>query len=311
METKWIRALFSFSRKERNGIVVLLTVIFCLIVFGKLIPLFSQSEKTDFSKWEAEVDNYFSKANEKEEIPAELPVTLSAFDPNVVDSIGLAKMGVPSKVAVNWVKYLQKGGRFRTKDEVKKIFGMTPSLFGRLDSFIVFQFIPNTPSKVNDHVLTDQSQMGFKRDTFKRGTYEKPVRKPDIVFELNSVDSVQLLEIKGIGPVFASRIVRFRNLLGGYCTVSQLKEVYGIKPENFEIFSSCFTVDPSTIKTFNINFSTVQELGRHPYIGFKTARKILKLRDQKGKFSSLDDLSILVSADTLQKLSPYLRFIFV
>ncbi len=308
METKWIRALFSFSRKERNGIVVLLTVIFCLIVFGKLIPLFSQSEKTDFSKWEVEVDNYFSKANEKEEIPAELPVTLSAFDPNVVDSIGLAKMGIPAKVSANWLKYLQKGGRFRNKDGVKRIFGMTPTLFGQLDSFMVIQSITIPASKANEHVLVDQPHVAFKRDTFAQEKFEKPFKEPAIVLELNSVDSVQLLEIKGIGPVFASRIVRFRNLLGGYCTVSQLKEVYGIKPENFEIFSSCFTVDPSTIKTFNINFSTVQELGRHPYIGFKTARKILKLRDQKGKFSSLDDLSILVSADTLQKLSPYLRF---
>ena len=306
METKWIRGLFSFSKKERNGIVVLLTIIFSLILIGKIIPLFFRSEKTDFSKWEAEVDNYFSKTWEK--IPLQLSVSLFVFDPNVVDSIRLAKMGVPLKVAANWTKYLQKGGRFRNKDEVKKIFGMTPSLFGRLDSFMVVQSENIPLSKVNDHVLVDQPHVGFKPDTFVPKKYEKPVQRQVIILELNSVDSVQLLEIKGIGPVFASRIVRFRNLLGGYTEVSQLKEVYGIKPENFETFSSCFTVDPSTIKTFNINFSTVKELGRHPYIGFKTARKILKLRDQKGKFNSSEDLSGLVSADTLLKLSPYLRF---
>jgi DNA uptake protein ComE-like DNA-binding protein len=306
METKWIRRLFSFSRKERNGIFVLLFVILVLIAFGKLIPSFYPSEKTDFSKWEVEVDSFFSKNEKKNQI--DLPVTISSFDPNDVDSIGLSKMGVPSKVASNWTKYLQKGGRFKNKEELKKIFGMTPSLFERLESFIVVNSSNIRPTKVNEGILADRSNVEVKSDTIERNIYEKPVKKLDVILELNSSDSIQLLEVKGIGPVFASRIIRFRNLLGGYSSVSQLKEVYGMKPEYFETVSLFFTVDPSTIKTFNINFSTVQELGRHPYIGFKTARKILKLRDLKGKFKSSDDLMTVVAADTLVKLSPYLRF---
>ena len=308
MGTKWIRGLFSFSRKERNGIIVLLFIIFILIliVIGKLIPLLFPSEKTDFSKWEAEVDAYF--ANTEKSNPTNLPFSLSAFDPNDIDSIGLVKMGVPLKVASNWLKYLQKGGRFRNKQDVKKIFGMSTQLFERLDSFMVFKLINNLPVKVNDNVLVDRSHESPARDFSKQRNYEKPIEKPVNLVELNSADSISLLEIKGIGPVFASRIIRFRNLLGGYWAVSQIKEVYGMKPENFETVSHYFTVDPTTIKTFNINFSTVQELGRHPYIGFKTARKILKLRDQKGKFYSTDDLTTIVSTDTLLKLSPYLRF---
>ena len=306
METKWIRGLFSFSRKERNGIIVLLSIIFILIVIGKMIPLLFTSEKTDFSKWEVEVDAYFAKTEKSK--PTNLPVSLSAFDPNDVDSIGLAKMGVPLKVASNWSKYLQKGGRFRNKEDVRKIFGMSTQLFERLDSFMVVKSMNNLPVKVNDNVLVDRSHESLARDTSKQRNYEKPVEKPVNLVELNSADSISLLEIRGIGPVFASRIIRFRNLLGGYCSVSQIKEVYGMKPENYETVSPFFTVDPTTIKTFNINFSTVLELGRHPYIGFKTARKILKLRDQKGKFYSTADLTTIVSTDTLLKLSPYLRF---
>jgi DNA uptake protein ComE-like DNA-binding protein len=217
-------------------------------------------------------------------------------------------MGVPSKVASNWMKYLQKGGRFKNKEELKKIFGMTSSLFEHLNSSIVIKPSNVRDPKVKESVLAGRSNAGIKSDTIERKIYEKPVKELDVVLELNSSDSIQLLEVKGIGPVFASRIIRFRNLLGGYCSVSQLKEVYGMKPEHFETVSQFFTVDPSTIKTFNINFSTIQELGRHPYIGFKTARKILKLRDQKGKFNSSTDLMTVVAADTLLKLSPYLRF---
>ena len=62
MRTRWIRELLSFSRTERNGIIALLLVIFLLILAGLLIPLFFPEEHTDFSKWEAEVNAYYSKA---------------------------------------------------------------------------------------------------------------------------------------------------------------------------------------------------------------------------------------------------------
>ena len=52
----------------------------------------------------------------------------------------------------------------------------------------------------------------YSSDKFPKGT----------VVELNSADSTTLRRVPGIGPVFASRIVRFRSLLGGFYTVSQL-----------------------------------------------------------------------------------------
>jgi len=126
--------------------------------------------------------------------------------------------------------------------------------------------------------------------------------------ELNSTDSLHLLDIPGIGPVFASRIIRYRNLLGGYYAVAQLKEVYGLKEDNFNAVSQYFTADESTLVRFNINFSTVRELGRHPYVGFRTAQKICKLRDKTGKFSSPDNLSPVMTGDSLKRLVPYLKF---
>jgi DNA uptake protein ComE-like DNA-binding protein len=82
-----------------------------------------------------------------------------------------------------------------------------------------------------------------------------------------------------------------------------------MREENFAFVSQFFTVNQSILKTLNINFSNIQELGRHPYIGFKTARKIFILRDRKGKFSSPDDLTSVVAADSLKRLIPYIKFI--
>ena len=306
MTTKWIRELFNFSRKERTGIIGLLLIIFILIVIGKLLPRFMPSDKTNFSKWEAEVNSYLSKSEKK--IPGERALHPVTFNPNEVDSGRLVNMGVPPKVVANWVKYLEKGGRFRDKEGVKKIFGMTSELFEQLDSFMVIPLENKAVVKAGSNASGVKSPNGLIRDTILRQTFSKREKEPVMVLELNITDSLHLLEIPGIGPVFASRIIRYRNLLGGYYAVAQLREVYGMREENFMAVSQYFRVDQLTLKTFNINFSTIQELGRHPYVGFRTARKIFKLRDKMGKFSSPDDLSSVVAADSLKRLIPYMKF---
>lgn len=307
MKTNWIRELFSFSKKERLGIVSLLFIIFLLVAIGKLIPYLVPSNTIDFSKWEAEVNTYL--ANSKKQITVGRTLKLVVFNPNEVDSLGLVDMGVPSNVVANWMKYLEKGGRFRDKEGVKRIFGMTSGLFEQLDSFMIIPKVSIQEVKAGRNAILVKSKSEYKRDTIFNHSFIKSKKDRVGVLELNSADSLHLLEIPGIGPVFASRIIRYRNLLGGYYAVDQLREVYGMREENFIIVAKYFKADPSSLKTFNINFSTLKDLGRHPYIGFRTARKIFNLRDRMGKFSSPEDLSQVVRSDSLKRLIPYVKFI--
>ncbi|NEW82232.1 MAG: helix-hairpin-helix domain-containing protein [Mariniphaga sp.] len=306
MKVNWIRELFSFSKKERSGIVSLLVIIFFLIVVGKLIPRFIPSEKTDFSKWEAEVNAYLKTA--KKQIPEEKPLQIVVFNPNEVDSARLTEMGVPSKIAANWLKYLEKGGRFRDKEGIQRIYGMTSALYEQLDSFILIPQTSVSKAREGKNANFEKPITQYKRDSIFPKYLPKSKKERVSALELNNADSVQLLEIPGIGPVFASRIIRYRNLLGGYYNVGQLKEIYGMREENFTAVAQYFTADPTSLKIFNINFATVKELGRHPYIGFRTARKICNLRDKKGKFSSQEDLSAVVASDSLKRLIPYVKF---
>ena len=307
MKVNWIHELFSFSKKERLGIVSLLFIIFLLVLIGKLIPYLVPSNTTDFSKWETEVSAYL--ANSKKQIPVERTFKLVEFNPNEVDSLSLVSMGVPSNVVANWMKYLEKGGRFRDKEGVKRIFGMTSDLFEQLDSFMIIPKVSIQEVKAGRNAIVAKSKSEYKHDTIFSHPILKSKKDHVGVLELNSADSLHLLEIPGIGPVFASRIIRYRNLLGGYYAVDQLREVYGMREENFIAVAQYFMADPSALKTFNINFSTMKDLGRHPYIGFRTARKIFNLRDRIGKFSSADDLSQVVASDSLKRLIPYVKFI--
>ena len=101
-----------------------------------MIPYIIPEERVDVSEWDAQVNAYLadSKANGSVERLLH-PVV---FNPNEVDSVTLAAMGLPPKLTANWIKYLGKGGRFRNHEGVKKIYGMTSGLFNQLDSFMVF-----------------------------------------------------------------------------------------------------------------------------------------------------------------------------
>lgn len=298
--------MFSFSRKERNGIFGLILIIFLLILAGKLIPFLIPADRTNFKEWESEVNACLAEYENKDSTRKEL--VLVAFDPNKVDSVGLTNMGLPEKIVANWVHYLRKGGAFRTKTDVKKIFGMTSLLYEQLDTFMVIQTRSISFNRVERQRSIIQTVPGTRHDTIAFRAFPKKEKSGTFVLELNSTDSINLIRIPGIGPVLASRIIRYRNLLGGYYTVSQIKEVYGLKGEIYPVVSSYLTVEPSSVKTFNINFSTLNEIGHHPYIGYKTARKLLRLRDKMGKFLASEDLSSIVNSDSLKRLVPYLKF---
>ncbi len=306
MRIRWIRELFSFSRKERSGIILLLLIIFLLILVGMLIPLLMPKENTNFSAWEGEVNSYLKNTEPKVSKMPEF--NLESFDPNRVDSAVLTAIGLPEKLTANWIKYLRRGGRFRDKEEVRKIYGMTPQIFERLDPYLVFSAPMKVIYKPADEKSSIFTRKGPLRDSVFHPQYEKKVKPLAVNLELNNTDSMNLIKIPGIGTVLASRIIRYRNLLGGFYQLSQIKEVYGLREENFNLVSTFLSVDASLIKTLNINFSTIQDLGHHPYIGYRSARKLVWLRDKKGKFLSAADLTDALGSDSLKRLIPYLRF---
>jgi competence protein ComEA len=133
MKFKAIRELFCFTQKERNGIIALLCFIFILLAVNIALPYFYKSKPVDTSGWEKEVKSYLDGQKQQEQ-KAELKDT-DPFDPNKVSYSELSGMGVSDKVALNWIKYLEKGGRFKEKKDVRKIYGMTDTIFERLQGF--------------------------------------------------------------------------------------------------------------------------------------------------------------------------------
>ncbi|WPR76422.1 helix-hairpin-helix domain-containing protein [Algoriphagus sp. NG3] len=123
-------------------------------------------------------------------------------------------------------------------------------------------------------------------------------------------DSVTLQIVPGIGQTTASRIIKFRESIGGLHSKNQLKEVYGLKPETIEAIWDYFDFSPDIFRKIPINKAEIQELSRHPYISYSQSKVIIAFRSQHGKFSSADDLTAIkiFKKEWIDKVAPYLDF---
>lgn len=126
---------------------------------------------------------------------------------------------------------------------------------------------------------------------------------------LNETDTTQWKKIPGIGSSYSSRIVKYRELLGGYVRKEQLMEVYGIDNELYARIAGYIDVDSNYIK-LNINELEFRDLLRHPYLNYKQVQEIVNLRDRKGYILLIDELAMLdeFTSEDIERLGPYLQF---
>lgn len=129
-----------------------------------------------------------------------------------------------------------------------------------------------------------------------------------LVVDINTADTTAFQQLKGIGSVYSNRIVKYRNLLGGFIKVEQLKEVYGLKEETYYSIKPQLILTKKEIIKININTSNANQLRKHPYIDWKLANVIEKYRKANGNYQNIKDLKQihLINEETFLKIAPYL-----
>jgi competence protein ComEA len=130
------------------------------------------------------------------------------------------------------------------------------------------------------------------------------------ITELNSCDSAELEALPGLGPVLSGRIIKFRKLLGGFYSVEQLREVYGLNEDIFRIVSGRVKVDTSLIDRIDVNNATYYDLVRLPYLDSEDVNSLLKYREVVDKIGSIEELveNKIVSEETGNIVAYYLDF---
>ena len=145
------------------------------------------------------------------------------------------------------------------------------------------------------------------RDTVMVKRHYSPKQSPSSPLDLNNADSLALISLPGIGPYYSSRILRYREQLGGYVRISQLCEINGLPDSVMKWFVLADTVN---VRPLPVNEMTLSELRKHPYMNFYQARSIVEFRRERGKIRNPEQLSMMEEFTTqdIERLLPYIDF---
>jgi DNA uptake protein ComE-like DNA-binding protein len=222
--------------------------------------------------------------------PAELfpRSELFPFDPNTAELEDLLNLRVPERTARILVNYREAGGRFYVDSDLMKIYGMDPELFSLLEPYI----------RIPDRVADPDAMSSPDAEHLNR-----------LLFELNSADSIQLLSVYGIGPVFAHRIIRYRDLLGGFYNSEQLMEVYGFNEEQQQELIRRSYIDTNMIRKMDMNSTRADGFRRHPYLGPYQSQAMVEYRKLIGDYDR--EIQVLenglLTDSVYRKVRPYLE----
>ncbi|MCY1530077.1 comEA protein [compost metagenome] len=289
----WLNNYFSFTKREFDGLLVLAVLIALISVapypyawFFSKQQMANELELQAIQKLTLRAD----KQDHRVHTPQVVHTSLFEFDPNQISLREWQELGLSAKQAQSIINYRNKGGKFYRPEDLKKMYTISSQMYKRLYPYIVIE----TKSVAMSPTLA------VKADWDK---------KPTMV-NVNLADSAMLDGIKGIGPVFASRILKYRKRLGGFYQKEQLREVYGIDSAKYEEIKTQILIDASVIVKININTANFDDLRQHPYLKFKEINAIIQYRKQHGNYGDIDDLKkvLILSPQTMMALKPYLIF---
>ncbi|MDN5205679.1 helix-hairpin-helix domain-containing protein [Fulvivirgaceae bacterium BMA10] len=297
-----IRNFFGLSTIETNGFVVLLFLL-VIIIFAPTILKALITEKSSYSEQERkELDSLAAvieqrfKSNGDNDLLASNEIVLSKFDPNTCSKREFEKLGLRSSVIRTILNFRSKGGKFKEKKDLLRIYGFKKVDFDRLYDYI------DLPVKLRSEFVGSVKQhKKFEPQNTNRGFIND--------FDINACDTIQLKKIKGIGSVLSRRIIKFRDKLGGFVSEYQYREVYGLDSAVVKELKKVSFISPLFQPgKLAINEANMEELSQHPYISKNMAKIIVAYKQEHGKFAKLNDLLKIhiIDTTTFNKVKPYL-----
>jgi DNA uptake protein ComE-like DNA-binding protein len=327
----WVNDYLHFSKKERIGVLVLLAGILVIrllpyywpaapappvAVPDSLIALLIQQKTLDSANrmqggkaWNRNTfgigeirpggNSSFQRASGRDQA---LKGKLFPFNPNLATAADWQELGVPEKTIGTILKYREKGGRFRSAEDLFRIYGMPEQLAKRLMPMVLLESTAGSASG-------NTAQTAFPEHSSGQPEKVDPVSRFKPV-QINSADSLDWLALPGIGPKLSGRILSYRHSLGGFVAREQIREVYGLADSVYQQLLPMLELDQQQVRKILVNSATQEELGRHPYIRWKLAQAIIQYRTANGPLKGLDDLGKihLIDDALLKKLGPYCEF---
>ena len=310
-----IRDYFGLTQKQARGFVVMMLLVFvCLLapfVYRRWSlenpPPITANESKKYDSILAALEavqpikpkygNY--KNNPPEETNPERSLALFYFDPNKISVSQWQELGLQKYMGERIIKYRGKGGVFRKKEDLLKIYSFPDDVYERIEPYITLQSEPTVArnaDKMDDGRVFSKTTFASKKPTF-------------LVFDINTADTTELIKLYGIGSKSAERIIKLRDGLGGFVSQDQYADVFGIDSLAMIELKKYAQVQ-SPVRRVSVNTATAEVLDRHQYITAKQAAVIVAYRQQHGDYKSAGDLLKIkiLKPETVKKLEPYLEF---
>ena len=293
-----LRSFFKFSKKELNGILLLLFLILIVLASPWVYRKLNRDQVYDLKEFKLEAANFKSaeiKISYSNNIIDAKKVEYFEFDPNSIGEKEWQRLGFSIKQIRVIRNYISKGGKFYKKEDLKRIYSIPEAQYSLVEPFI--------------RIAATYAHKKFVKD-------ERPVKSANpndrvqiSLIELNSADSLVLLTVRGIGPAFASRIIRFRDRLGGFYKLEQLKEIYGIDSLKFSQLKGQFSLNAGLIQKIDLKTAGFDQFKKHPYLTYKQMNAIIQYRRQHGNFNSIEDLQkvAILNEEIIRKIEPYFQ----
>lgn len=321
-DTRWgkiVEDYFTFAKFQRRAVLIFLAGIILLFLLPALWHFFAGTTtekasevlltevaqlkaKEETNNWDAnkqEKPDYASyREPEKENYSNKAPAELFAFDPNTVTVADWKRLGIREKTAVTIQNYLSKGGHFYKPEDLGKIYGLHKDEVERLMPYV----------RIAGAAKPEYKKAEFAADNAdkKKEDYSKPVYTPKTI-DINTADTTAFIALPGIGSKLAARIVNYREKLGGFHSVNQIGETYGLADSTFQKIKTRLTVTGG-VRKININTASATEL-KMPYLPYNVVNAIVQYRNQHGAYKTVDDIRkvLLVDEALFNKVSPYLK----
>lgn len=316
-QTKWMKEYFSFTKKERNAVLLLGTLAALFALLPTMFPFLVKNEielvvdtalQNEIAALQvvneptdrrtasySDADLYQPKQSRFEKFRKEQAnAVLFAFDPNTANEAEWKRLGIRDKTIQTIFNYRSKGGKFFKPEDLQRIYGLRSVDYERLKPYV--QIASQRKEQPSGFVAAAESKI-------ERKEYAA------VAVDINSADTAEWKKLKGIGSGYARRIVNFRSKLGGFVSVEQVKETFGLPDSVYQQIKPQLRFDASSVQQIDLNKASIDELKAHPYIAYAVANAIVQYRKEHGDFTAVDDIRKIgaIDAPLFNKIAPYLR----
>ena len=271
-----MKSHFQYTNQQRNGIFLLLIIIIamqCIYAFVDFSDDVSSKENNEIDTFRKELDSL-----RLVEIESSKP-KIYPFNPNYITDYKGYTLGMTNEEIDRLHQFRETNQWINSAKQFQEVTKVSDSLLNKISPYFKFpEWVTNPKPKTSNY-----------NNSFTNNNEPKTF---DQKIDLNIATANQLQKVYGVGEKLSDRIIKYRTKNGGFVADVELTEVYGLMPEVVDRIKNDFTVKtPRTIKTYNLNTATRDELVLIKYIDYEIAKNIIEERTLREGFESFEELT--------------------